>query len=675
MTEASVALVSMPFHVCAMPPIGLGLLRAALNRAGITARVYNFNLALLPYLATDLQEAAAIHDDISTTWDCLPGEWLFTRYQSEFADRGYLQRLSDAMPERTVAVQALKRLRPYAEQFIRDCAWTIRRGGHDIVGFTSSFMQTQPAIAVARQLKAADPHCRILFGGSNAFGEMGTALLEQWPEIDVVAHGEADLTIAPLVRALRGDGALSAIRGISYRRDGVIADQSHDDVMPRMDDLPTPDYSDYYRDLASLERISGQKLALPQFVPIETARGCWWGAKSHCTFCGLNADRMAFRSKSPAVAVHEFLTLWERHHNPNFFAVDNIIDHAYFDTVLKDLAAREQRFYIHYELKANLRRDQLQSLRAAGVMKVQPGIESLSSTILRLMRKGITAIQNVQTLKWMTELGLVPTWFILYGFPGESLAPYEETAALLPKLFHLMPPADLAPVYIERFSPYQTHPAQFGIRITGPTNWYREAFPEVPPERLGRLAYRFDYEEPGRDPIINQFVETTVAALVSRWRSSFSASGPTLGIVHGADESAVVCGPLRDPERVIRVDGAVRLVLTQAEGITTESKIMEAFSRPDRREGDAPDSLSRDEYSRFLRGAGGLIVDHRASQLAGSPLLLDTLDSSGLIMRESGRVLALPVNWTAAVRESAVRPFRPQVAAGAVGRTHAESSW
>ena len=40
---------------------------------------------------------------------------------------------------------------------------------------------------------------------------------------------------------------------------------------------------------------------------METARGCWWDAKHHCTFCGLNGEFMGFRSKSPLRALAENL--------------------------------------------------------------------------------------------------------------------------------------------------------------------------------------------------------------------------------------------------------------------------------------------------------------------------------------------------------------------------------
>ena len=37
-----------------------------------------------------------------------------------------------------------------------------------------------------------------------------------------------------------------------------------------------------------------------------------------------------------------------------------------------------------------------------------------------LMKKGVTELQNVRLLKWCAELGIVPNWALMYGFPGED---------------------------------------------------------------------------------------------------------------------------------------------------------------------------------------------------------------------------------------------------------------
>jgi len=640
--EPSVALVSMPFHVCAMPPIGLGILKAALEQAGLPCRVYNFNLGLLPYLDPDPDAAVSLHDEISYLWDFLPGEWLFSPFDSNARDAHYLHELASLAAVRPEIVSVLRRLRGQVGSFVEECARRLAGNGHDVVGFTSSFMQTQPSVAVAARLKELAPGVRLLFGGSNAFGEMGTAVLEQYPFLDVVAHGESDDLIVPLVRALRGrDGhSLSDLAGISYREGERIVDRSAGAGRPEMDRLPTPDYTDYFAALDDLALAFGRRPALPAFIPIETARGCWWGEKSHCTFCGLNADRMEFRPKAPPTALGEFLKLYERYRVPNFFAVDNIIDHTYFDTLLPDLARQGERFFIHYEIKANLRRSQVEAMHAAGVRKVQPGIESLSTPILKLMRKGITALQNVQTLKWLTEFGMTTSWFILYGFPGESLEPYEEMERLLPRLTHLTPPQALAPVYIERFSPYQRRPEEFGIHLTGPSRWYYLAFPGVAEERLSRLAYRFDFIEPARDPRIDQFVEGRLLPLVERWQESYARHGCTLGVVHGPDRSAVFCGPLEEPERVLLLDPGASGLLRRLESIGPRGKVL----RPDGGEGAAAGGLGRAEFGLLLDTFAGRVVEQ---QVGGTPgEALGVLEEAGLVLREGERVLCLPVNWT-----------------------------
>jgi ribosomal peptide maturation radical SAM protein 1 len=509
-------------------------------------------------------------------------------------------------------------------------------------------MQTQPSLAIARALKQRQPETRIMFGGSNAFSEMGRSLIENFNCIDLVAHGEADLIIEPAVRALRGEPgfSLDALRGISFRRGGAVVDQSSGAADVVMDDIPLPDYDDYFRTVRMIERQSAQTLDLPQYLPVETARGCWWGEKSHCTFCGLNADRMRFRSKSPENAIAQFRELYQRYRVSNFFAVDNIIDHRYYDTVLRALAEQEQRFFIHYEIKANLKREQVQLLASSGVRKVQPGIESLSTPVLKIMRKGISASQNIQTLKWLTEFGLQTTWFLLYGFPGEELDHYKEIARLIPRLMHLTPPMELAPVYIERFSPYQTNPRAFGIQIEGPTQWYEMAFPNVPGEQLKRLAYRFDFAEPTRDAAINHFVERNLRALTSEWQARYQKYGCTLSMVHGPRDTVIICGPLQRPERLVRTGPLVSAILRQCESLCLERDILSRLDDSDEREvEDGAAALPVGAYQDFLKASSHLVVTPVQPDTSLHELL-ERLDAGGLLLRENGKLLSLPVNRT-----------------------------
>jgi ribosomal peptide maturation radical SAM protein 1 len=177
-----------------------------------------------------------------------------------------------------------------------------------------------------------------------------------------------------------------------------------------MDEVPVPRFDEYFR---RLEKSPLATTILPQ-IPFETSRGCWWGMKAHCTFCGLNGLDMKFRSKSPARVVDELSAQAARHAVLDFTAVDNILDMKYFATLLPDLAARKLDFGFFYETKSNLKEAQVVALEAAGVRAIQPGIESLSTPTLALMRKGVTAIQNIRLLKWCAMHGVRVVWNLLY---------------------------------------------------------------------------------------------------------------------------------------------------------------------------------------------------------------------------------------------------------------------
>ena len=92
----------------------------------------------------------------------------------------------------------------------------------------------------------------------------------------------------------------------------------------------------------------------------------------------------------------------------------------YYRTVLPELAERKLGVTFFYEIKSNLKKKQVKLLADAGILTVQPGVESFSSHVLKLMRKGVTAIQNIQMLKWCREYGVDVAWNLLYGFPGEN---------------------------------------------------------------------------------------------------------------------------------------------------------------------------------------------------------------------------------------------------------------
>ena len=59
-------------------------------------------------------------------------------------------------------------------------------------------------------------------------------------------------------------------------------------------------------------------------------------------------------------------------------------------------------------------------LKRAGISFIQPGIEALSSSLLKLMRKGVSAHQNLALLRYARCAGVHLVWNLLCGFPGDA---------------------------------------------------------------------------------------------------------------------------------------------------------------------------------------------------------------------------------------------------------------
>jgi ribosomal peptide maturation radical SAM protein 1 len=253
------------------------------------------------------------------------------------------------------------------------------------------------------------------------------------------------------------------------------------------------------------------------WIPFESARGCWWGAKHHCTFCGLNGTTMRFRAKSAQRVLDELNGQARRYRTFRFEAVDNILDPRYLKELFPALAEQHTDYQLFYEVKANLTRAQLRILAAGGVTHLQPGLESLSSHVLRLMDKGVRAAQNVNLLRWARYYGISVGWNILWGFPGETPEDYAEQAAAIPHLVHLQPPASADRIWLERFSPLYRQPERFRLRHRRPEPSYRHVYPGS--VDLDRVAYFFDYEPEDALPATAYAALTTaVGAWSQAWR-------------------------------------------------------------------------------------------------------------------------------------------------------------
>lgn len=535
MTRIDVRFVATPFLPEHQPALGVSSLAAVLTRAGIAADVRYLNLDYGRAIGWEM------YGRISRAFaaELLVGEIVFAR--ALWGDRAppldsYVALLREHWARshgltgpRTVELDAvvdeLRELRASAGAWVVRWADAVLADGPRVIGLTTTFAQTNPSLALAKELRRRLPReeLLILLGGANCESSMGRCLSDNFGFIDHVVSGEAEDVIVELVQGhLHRDGAAASTHK-RYLVGPTIRD---------MDSLPLPDFDDYF------DAARGTRWERYANLAAESSRGCWWGQKSHCTFCGLNGGTMAFRSKSPERFADEIEVLGRRYERTHIAVTDNILDMKYVKTLFPILARNGNERRLFYESKSNLRKDQLEMLAAGGLYGLQPGIESLSTPILKLMAKGTTRLQNLQLLKWCDEYAVDVTWNFLFGFPGEHPDEYRAMQELLPSLWHLPAPKGGGRIRLDRFSPYWRDPGSFGMGEVRPAAAYAFAFPGLSPADLRRLAYYFDFTYEGEDP---EAYALPCLELVAEWCVAQEAEEkPRLEVERTADAIAVV---------------------------------------------------------------------------------------------------------------------------------------
>jgi len=488
-----VLLINMPFSNLGWPSLGLSLLKAELASRNIPCDVAYFNFDLAELLGLDhyhwiADQFAFVHG----------GERLFAKHF--FADRlpadaDYFQdvllatdsELTDA--DNAAYLDTARCIEPFLEKCMASIDWS----RYSVVGFSTTFQQTIASLCLARRIKQSHPQITTVFGGSACEGCVGEELLRQFSEIDYVFTGEADRTFPSSVEQWFRKGIPP--KNTANARERLV--QSEPNCLTHLDELPFPDFDDYF---ARLQK-SPLSNEIQPLIFHETSRGCWWGQKHQCVFCGLNGSRRIFRTKSAERAVDELRHLVYRYGVRRFCAADNILDLHYFDSFLPMVKNSGLGIQFSYEMKTNLTRRHVEMLRDAGMASAQLGIESFSSPLLHRIDKGATALQNLQTLRWLSETGMDVKWNLLYGFPGEEPEEYAQMAKLLPSLYHLAAPLGVGRVRVNRFAPYFDHAERYGIINVRPQQALRFVYP-FSQDVLARLAYNFDFDfADGRNPL------------------------------------------------------------------------------------------------------------------------------------------------------------------------------
>jgi ribosomal peptide maturation radical SAM protein 1 len=491
------------------PSIQLATLAAALRQERIESESLEF------YLDYAARIGVRLYEKLSNAGGFIE-EWIFARhyYGAETGDarNELLRHWLPLNLGRDLEDLVLEALDPVTDDFLEELARETDWLRYDVVGFSLTISQLASSMALSRLIKRQHPEVVVVFGGSGCAGPMGAAVQRICPYVDVAVSVEGERVLPEIVRRVRSGRDLAGLPGTSWRaEDGsqIVGEQGHLYPLDKPLRLRFDEYFDRLKQLGLRNRVS-------VWLPFESSRGCWYGEKMQCAFCGLH-EIMKFRRGSWEHVLEQLEDWEERYGVRQFFAVDLIMPREHFETFLPEIARRGHEWSIFYEVKANLNKAQVRTLAEGGVRWLQPGIESLDDEVLRLMKKGVSALRNIQLLKWCEEFDIRVTWNLLLGTPGETAASYERMAERIWWLFHLMPPSGAAPLQLHRFSPHFKDPEAYGIAPRGAHPLYQQIFP-VSKDDLDAMTYLHDYVVEGTDPEL-KYTESVREALRA-WKAA-----------------------------------------------------------------------------------------------------------------------------------------------------------
>ena len=309
----TVLLLSTPWPSHRSPSIQIAALKAYLVENGVSAAADHFFLRVAAWLG--LANYARIWSPHLEDAEALYGALLFRDQMAEVLTSRSLaeKNLSIVADGAEIPLLSRRFFRAFAEMHERE----LDRFNFDsirVVGLTLNFGQTLSSVYVAARIKARAPHVKIIVGGAEATGELGTSLLENFPQLDYACSGEGEQSLLALVRALESNDWNGVPSSISARSD------DRPELGPevtKIDELPIPDFDDYF---SLAVKMGLNPIDFCDYLPFETSRGCYYS----CSFCSLNLQWSGYRQASPAAVADKVAKLRRRHGRLSFFLVDNI---------------------------------------------------------------------------------------------------------------------------------------------------------------------------------------------------------------------------------------------------------------------------------------------------------------------------------------------------------------
>jgi len=307
------------------------------------------------------------------------------------------------------------------ERDVRAVSARLRSFRPDVVGVHTKTLTADRALDIAR--RAHDAGAFAVAGGPDSATRAEHYLANGF---DAVVPAEGEEALVELAHVVRDGRDPVHVAGTVHRRAGRLVRAPGRPWLKDLDALPLPawDLVDMEEYLGRWARSTGERRAA-----VLTSRGCPFD----CSWCSKPTFGRTFRQQSPERVLEELEALKQRYRVDYVRFCDDVfgISRPWIDRLLTGMIDR--KLDLRFECLARvdlLKPELLHRMREAGLARVYVGVESGSQKMLDLMNRGTKLAQVERTAQALRQEGIRQYWFLMLGYPGETLEDIEATLRL-----------------------------------------------------------------------------------------------------------------------------------------------------------------------------------------------------------------------------------------------------
>jgi anaerobic magnesium-protoporphyrin IX monomethyl ester cyclase len=294
----------------------------------------------------------------------------------------------------------------------------------DLLVLDTSTPSIHNDVNVLKMLKEKLPRARGVMVGTHA-----TAMAEETfsfaPDLDYVLRGEYDYSLKELARNLENSKNISAMDGLSHRKNGTIVHNPPQGLIEDLDELPF--VSEVYKRHLNIWDYFNPDCLYPN-VTILTGRGCPY----RCTFCLWTATLSGYKTRFRAVdsVLDELMYIQKTFSDARaVFFEDDIftINEKRCIELCEGMIKRGFKMKWNANTRADVSLEALKAMKRAGCRALCVGFESGNQEILDAYGKRLKVEKFYEFSQNAHKVGIHFHGAFIVGGPGETRATMEKT--------------------------------------------------------------------------------------------------------------------------------------------------------------------------------------------------------------------------------------------------------